>query len=220
MLWLFEMMGCNLLIYVGFLLQQMMFLMFVIGIVNIYYCYLVMVVQLVNMLVEQFGGCFVFGFGVLYVLFVSGLCKIEYGKLVMMMCVYFELYGEVFYLLVLLVEKVLVVIVVFGFKMLELVGEFIDGVYFYLMIFEYIVRVCEIFGLEKWLCVEQKVIFCIDVEKVWKVVCEMFVVYIGLLNYYKNWFCFGFEEVDLVDGGSDCFIDVFFVWGDEDVVQV
>ena len=47
----------------------------------------------------------------------------------------------------------------------------------------------------------------------------VFGVYVGLPNYYENWFRLGFDESDLADGGSDRLIDALVPWGTVDAIE-
>lgn len=44
-------------------------------------------------------------------------------------------------------------------------------------------------------------------------------VYIGLPNYFQNWFRLGFDESDLAEGGSDRLVDALVPWGTLDQVE-
>jgi len=43
--------------------------------------------------------------------------------------------------------------------------------------------------------------------------------YMGLPNYFKNWFRLGFDEGDLKDGGSDRLMDAMVLWGDAATIK-
>lgn len=218
-LWLPETTGRNPLIHAGFLLQQTSSLVLATGIANIYHRHPAMAAQSANTLAEQSGGRFVLGLGVSHAPLVSGLRKIEYGKPVTTMRAYLESYAEAPYSSVPPAQKAPVVIAALGPKMLDLAGELTHGAHPYLTTPEHTAKAREILGPDKWLCVEQKVILCTDPEKARKAARETLAVYIGLPNYYKNWFRLGFEESDLEDGGSDRLIDALFAWGDEEALR-
>lgn len=132
-------------VHVGILFVVMECINVVIGIVGIYNCDVIATKFGAAFFVDVFGGCFVFGFGVSYVGVVIGR-GYDYGKLVSIMCVYFDVMDVVLYVLFVLNEFVLVLFVVLCLCMFELVVERTAGAHLYLTMFNHIVRVCVMFG--------------------------------------------------------------------------
>jgi len=76
-----------------------------------------------------------------------------------------------------------------------------------------------VLGEGKMLCVEQKVVLSSDPAEARATARQALAVYIGLPNYFNNWFRLGFDESDLADGGSDRLIDALVPWGTVDQVE-
>lgn len=58
---------------------------------------------------------------------------------------------------------------------------------------------------------EQTVCLCEDPVTARKAASGALASYMGLPNYYKNWFRLGFNEGDLEDGGSDRLTDTMVI---------
>ncbi len=74
-------------------------------------------------------------------------------------------------------------------------------------------------GDDKLLCVEQKVVLSSDPAEARATARQALAVYLGLPNYFKNWFRLGFTEEDLADGGSDRLVDALVAWGSLDQIE-
>ena len=60
---------------------------------------------------------------------------------------------------------------------------------------------------------EQKVCLCEYPVVARKAARAALAPYMGLPNYFNNWFRLGFEQGDLKDGGSDRLMDAMVLWG-------
>jgi probable F420-dependent oxidoreductase len=69
-------------------------------------------------------------------------------------------------------------------------------------------------GPDKLLAVEQKVCLETDATSARLLARRELERYMTLTNYRNNWLRIGFTEADLVNGGSDKFIDAMVLWGD------
>jgi hypothetical protein len=76
-----------------------------------------------------------------------------------------------------------------------------------------------ILGPSKWLAVEQKVTLETDPAKARALGRKELSRYMALPNYRNSWLRQGFTEAELVDGGSDRFIDAMVLWGDADTIR-
>ena len=76
-----------------------------------------------------------------------------------------------------------------------------------------------ILGPSKWLAVEQKVTLETDPAKARALGRKELSRYMALPNYRNSWPRQGFTEAELVDGGSDRFIDAMVLWGDADTIR-
>ncbi|TPG29844.1 LLM class F420-dependent oxidoreductase [Mycolicibacterium hodleri] len=90
-----------------------------------------------------------------------------------------------------------------GPKMIELSGTHADGAHPYLVMPEQSRKTREILGPDKWIVSEQAVVVGGEAEEQLAYAHGHLNVYSGLPNYRNSWLRQGFEESDLVRGGSD-----------------
>ncbi len=90
-----------------------------------------------------------------------------------------------------------------GPKMIELSGTHADGAHPYLVMPEQSRKTREILGSDKWIVSEQAVVVGGDAEEQLAYAHGHLNVYSGLPNYRNSWLRQGFDESDLVRGGSD-----------------
>ena len=90
-----------------------------------------------------------------------------------------------------------------GPKMIELSGTMADGAHPYLVTPEQTAVTREILGPDKWVVSEQAVVVGEDPEEQLRRAHLHLEVYSGLPNYRNSWLRQGFDESDLVKGGSD-----------------
>lgn len=90
-----------------------------------------------------------------------------------------------------------------GPKMIELSGSHADGAHPYLVLPSATATTREILGPDKWIVSEQAVVVGGDDEEQLRRAHDHLNVYSGLPNYRNSWLRQGFDESDLVRGGSD-----------------
>jgi probable F420-dependent oxidoreductase len=90
-----------------------------------------------------------------------------------------------------------------GPKMIELSGELADGAHPYLVTPEQTATTRSILGPDKWIVSEQAVVVGGTDEQQLQYAHQHLNVYSGLPNYRNSWLRQGFDESDLVRGGSE-----------------
>ena len=90
-----------------------------------------------------------------------------------------------------------------GPKMIELSGTLADGAHPYLVLPEQSARTRQILGPDKWIVSEQAVVVGGDDDEQLSNAHGHLNVYSGLPNYRNSWLRQGFDDSDLVRGGSD-----------------
>jgi probable F420-dependent oxidoreductase len=90
-----------------------------------------------------------------------------------------------------------------GPKMIELSGTHADGAHPYLVTPAQTAVTREILGPDKWIVSEQAVVVGEDADEQMRRAHLHLDIYSGLPNYRNSWLRQGFDESDLVRGGSD-----------------
>jgi len=90
-----------------------------------------------------------------------------------------------------------------GPRMIELSGTHADGAHPYLVTPAQTATTREILGPDKWIVSEQAVVVGEDAEEQMRRAHLHLDIYSGLPNYRNSWLRQGFDESDLVRGGSD-----------------
>jgi probable F420-dependent oxidoreductase len=90
-----------------------------------------------------------------------------------------------------------------GPKMIELSGTHADGAHPYLVLPEQSRKTREFLGQDKWIVSEQAVVVGGDADQQLQYAHGHLDVYSGLPNYRNSWLRQGFDDSDLVLGGSD-----------------
>lgn len=90
-----------------------------------------------------------------------------------------------------------------GPKMIELSGTHADGAHPYLVTPAQTAVTREILGPQKWIVSEQAVVIGGDAAEQMTRAHQHLQIYSGLPNYRNSWLRQGFDESDLVPGGSD-----------------
>ncbi|MGY4708314.1 LLM class F420-dependent oxidoreductase [Mycolicibacterium sp. CBM1] len=90
-----------------------------------------------------------------------------------------------------------------GPKMIELSGTLADGAHPYLVLPEQTAVTRQILGQDKWVVSEQAVVIGEDDDEQLRRAHLHLEIYSGLPNYRNSWLRQGFDESDLVRGGSD-----------------
>jgi probable F420-dependent oxidoreductase len=106
-----------------------------------------------------------------------------------------------------------------GPKLLELVGQRLDGANTYLLPPAHTKRARELIGPDKRLNVVLPCCLCEDADRARKLSRRALGIYMPLPAYQKEWKNWGFDESDWADGGSDRLIDMIVAWGDESAIR-
>ena len=218
-LWLPETLGRDPFAHAAMLLDRTESIVIATGIANIFHRHPGAMKQAQNTLAEQSGNRFLLGMGVSHAPIVSGVRKLDYSKPLTQMREYLAGMAESAYMAVPPAEEPKTVLAALGPKMLELAASDADGAHPYWTTPEHTAIAKEALGPDKMLCVEQKVVLSTDPAEARASARQALAMYIGLPNYYKNWFRLGYTEDDLADGGSDRLIDGLVAWGTADQIE-
>ncbi len=189
------------------------------GIANIFHRHPGAMKQAQHTLAEQSGNRFLLGMGVSHAPVVAGMRKLDYSKPLTSMREYLEGMAQSPFMAPGPSETPATVIAALGPKMLELAATATDGAHPYWTTPEHTAQAKAALGPDKLLCVEQKLVLSEDPAEARATARQALAVYIGLPNYYKNWFRLGFDESDLADGGSDRLIDTLVPWGSRETIE-
>lgn len=110
------------------------------------------------------------------------------------------------------------VLAALGPKMIELSGSATDGAFPYLVTPAQTRVTRDALGPDKWVVSEQAVAVTTDRETVLRRAHAHLEVYSGLPNYRNSWLRQGFDESDLVRGGSERLADALVASGDVETV--
>lgn len=218
-LWIPETVGRNPLVFASWLLANTRDLIVATGIANIYHREPGVMLAAQNALAEQSNNRFLLGMGVSHKPLVEGVRGLQYTAPVATMRQYLDKMAAAPYQGVPPSEAPPTVIAALGPKMLGLARDKCAGAHPYFTSPEHTAVAREILGPDKWLCVEQKVVFEPNAEKARDLARPVAGIYLGLPNYRNNWLRMGLSEADLENGGSDKFIDATFAWGTTDAIK-
>ena len=98
--------------------------------------------------------------------------------------------------------------------MIELSGELADGAHPYLVTPAQTATTREALGPDKWVVSEQAVALTTDRATALRRAHAHLEIYSGLPNYRNSWLRQGFDESDLVRGGSERLADALVAHGD------
>jgi probable F420-dependent oxidoreductase len=169
-------------------------------------------------LTEAYPGRFILGLGVSHQPMVEGMLKQSYDKPYSVMAAYLEAMANAFVALPEPAEPPVKLIGALGPRMLQLAAEQADGAHPYNATPEHTAEAREILGPGALLCPEQAIVLDADPETARAAARRHLSIYLGLPNYFRNWFRLGFTEADLADGGSDRLVDAVVAWGDAEAV--
>ena len=218
-LWIPETLGRDPFAHAALLLANTSELAVATGIANIFNRHPGSMRQAQLTLAEQSGGRFLLGVGVSHAPIVAGVRKLDYSKPLTSMREHLQGMAESMFMAPSPAQPPKTVVAALGPKMLELAASAADGAHPYWTTPEHTAQAKAALGDDKMLCVEQKVVLCTDATEARATARAALGVYIGLPNYYKNWFRLGFDEGDLADGGSDRLIDTLVPWGTADQIE-
>lgn len=101
-----------------------------------------------------------------------------------------------------------------GPRMIELAGEAADGAHPYLVMPEQTRTTRDALGPDKWVVSEQAVALTTDHDTAMRRAHAHLEIYSGLPNYRNSWLRQGFDESDLVRGGSERLAEALVARGD------
>ena len=151
----------------------------------------------------QFPHRFVLGLGVSHAPLVEHGLGGTYAKPLATMRTYLERMAAVSEAIEPCAERPIRLLAALGPKMIELSGTLADGAHPYLVTPAQTRTTRDILGPDKWIVSEQAVAFGGDDEDQLRRAHQHLEVYSGLPNYRNSWLQQGFDESDLVYGGSD-----------------
>jgi probable F420-dependent oxidoreductase len=108
-----------------------------------------------------------------------------------------------------------VLVAALGPRMLQVSRELADGSHPYLVTPAQTAAVRTALGPDKIVAVEMGAVLTSDRETALRRAHAHLEIYTGLPNYRNNWLRGGFDETDLIRGGSDRLAEALIAWGDE-----
>jgi len=166
-----------------------------------------------------YGGRFTLGLGVSHRPLVERVRGGSYGKPVAAMREYLTaMAGATFYAAEADAPRPPVLIAALGPRMLETARELADGSHPYLVTPAQTAEVRAALGPDKIVAVELGVVLTKDRETALRRAHAHLDIYTGLPNYRNNWLRGGFDETDLIRGGSDRLAEALVAWGDETAI--
>ena len=106
-----------------------------------------------------------------------------------------------------------------GPRMLALARDRTAGVHPYLVTPEHAAHARELLGPDRLIATEQGVVLETDPETARAIARNHLAMYLPLPNYWNNLKRLGFDETDLLEGGSDRIVDAIVAWGDVDAIK-
>ncbi|HVV29655.1 MAG TPA: TIGR03620 family F420-dependent LLM class oxidoreductase [Mycobacteriales bacterium] len=188
------------------------------GIANIYGRDPITAAGATRLLADQFPGRFVLGLGVSHAPMVEQMRGHRYASPAATMRGYLEALAQAPYAAV-GDARPPVLIAALGPKMLEVARECADGIHPYLVVPERIAQSRQVLGPDSVIAVEQGVTLSTDRSESDPWVRDHLEVYTGLPNYRNSWLRQGFDEQDLVPGGSPRLQDAMVVRGPAAIQQ-
>lgn len=216
-LWYPEAVGRDSLVQAGWLLHNTQTLVVASGIANIFARDAQSSQAGANALNEAYNGRFLLGLGVSHAPLVEAMRGHTYEKPLANMRQYLEAMKRAAYQAPPPKERSRVVLAALAPGMLKLSGELADGAHPYNVNPEHTRQARQLIGPDKWLCVEQKVVWESDADKARAAGRAALDMYVKLPNYVNNWKNLGFSAEE-ISGQSDRFVDAFVAWGEEGAI--
>ncbi|MBS2037911.1 TIGR03620 family F420-dependent LLM class oxidoreductase [bacterium] len=217
-LWYPEAVGRDSLVQAGWLLHNTQKLVVASGIANIFARDAQSSQAGANALNEAYGGRFLLGLRVSHAPLVEAMRGHKYEKPLANMRHYLEAMKKAAYQAPAPAERSRVVLAALAPGMLKLSAELADGAHPYNVNPEHTRQARQLLGPDKWLCVEQKVVWESDPHKARAAGRAALDMYVKLPNYVNNWKNLGFSEEE-ISQQSDRFVDAVVAWGEEDAIQ-
>jgi probable F420-dependent oxidoreductase len=169
-------------------------------------------------LVEAYPGRFLLGLGVSHAPLVEGVRGHRYTRPLTTMRSYLEAMDRAPFVAAPPAAEGERVLGALAPKMLALAAERTAGAHPYFVPPEHTRRARAILGPTPLLAPEQAVVLATDPVEARAIARAHMAIYLGLPNYLNNLRRLGFDEADLVNGGSDRLVDAIVAWGDVDTV--
>lgn len=106
-----------------------------------------------------------------------------------------------------------------GPRMLALARDRTAGVHPYLVTPEHAARARAVVGPDALIATEQAVVLETDPAAARAIARNHLAMYLPLPNYWNNLKRLGFDESDLLEGGSDRIVDSLVAWGDAEAIK-
>lgn len=107
------------------------------------------------------------------------------------------------------------VLAALGPRMLERARDLADGAHTYLVTPDHTAQARATLGPDRLLIPAQAVVLCSDRAEGRRIAHEFVAGYLGLPNYVASLRRLGFDDADLVNGGSERLVDALVAYGDE-----
>ena len=172
-----------------------------------------------NTLNSLYGGRFVLGLGVSHAPIVADLRGHDYKRPVATMRAYLDDMDRAWESFGGEETSKQVVLAALGPNMSKLSAERTLGTFPYNITPAQVALSRDAMGVGGAIICEQKVCLCTDEKTARAAARAALTPYMGLPNYFKNWFRLGFNEDDLKDGGSDRLMDAMCLWGDAEKIK-
>jgi probable F420-dependent oxidoreductase len=216
-LWYPEAVGRDSLVQAGWLLHNTQTLVVASGIANIFARDAQSSQAGANALNEAYSGRFLLGLGVSHAPLVQAMRGHTYEKPLANMRLYLEAMKKATYQAPPPKQRSRVVLAALAPGMLKLSAELADGAHPYNVNPEHTRQARQLLGPDKWLCVEQKVVWETDPDKARAAGRAGLDMYVKLPNYVNNWKNLGFSDEE-ISHQSDRFVDAFVAWGEESAI--
>ncbi len=188
------------------------------GIANIYARDPMTMNSAARTLCEAYPDRFLLGLGVSHAPIVAVVRKHDYSKPYSHMVEYLERMDSSLFMAVGPASDPPRVLAALGPKMLELAAAKTQGAHPYFTTAEHTALARKAMGADALLMPEQMVVLETDPALARSIARKAMKTYLGLPNYYNNLYRTGFDETDLVDGGSDRLVDAIVAWGSVDQI--
>jgi probable F420-dependent oxidoreductase len=214
-LWFPEIRGRNSFVQAGWLLAATQRMIVASGIANIYLREPFAVATAQRTLAEQSRGRYLLGLGLSHKPMVEGVLARDYAGPLATMRAYLDGIERAAYVSPEPPERPPLVLAALASKLLALAAERTQGAHTFLVPPAHTAFARRALGDGPWLCVEQKVLLESDPARARSIARKGCAFYLGLANYQASLRRLGYEDADLVDGGSDRLIDDLVAWGSE-----
>ena len=214
-LWFPEIRGRNSFVQAGWLLAATQRMIVASGIANIYLREPFAAATAQRTLAEQSRGRYLLGLGLSHKPMVEGVLARDYASPLATVRAYLDGIERAAYASPEPAEKPPLVLAALASKLLAMAAERTQGAHTFLVPPAHTAFARRALGDGPWLCVEQKVLLASDPARARSIARKGCAFYLGLANYQASLRRLGYEDADLMDGGSDRLIDALVAWGSE-----